>query len=272
MSSATPQVTLPKPAFAPRFGSALLSRGLVITWFSIIVMIPLAFLVLKSFDEGFSTFWDSATSEQALQALRTTVTLALIVTAINCVMGTLIAWVLVRDEFRGKAALNSIIDLPFALPTIVAGVTLLALYGNDSPIGIDLAYTSVGVSIALLFITLPFVVRSVQPTLLELDRDMEEAAASLGASNWTIFRRLIIPSLRPAIIAGAGLAFARAIGEFGSLILIAGQVKIASIVIAARIEQNDAVGAAALSVTLLLISVVVLLIFGRFAKVKGLPI
>jgi sulfate transport system permease protein len=151
-------------------------------------------------------------------------------------------------------------------------VTLLALYGNDSPIGIDLAYTSVGVSVALLFITLPFVVRSVQPTLLELDKEMEEAASSLGASNWTTFRRVIIPSLRPAIIAGAGLAFARAIGEFGSLILLAGTVKIASITIAARIEQNDTVGAAALSVVLLLISVVVLVIFGRFAKVKGLPI
>jgi sulfate transport system permease protein len=272
MSGIAQQSTLPKPAFAPRFGSALLSRGIVVTWFSLIVLIPLAFLVIKSFDEGPSVFWDAITTPQAVQALYTTVGLALAVTVINCVMGTLIAWVLVRDEFRGKAFLNSVIDLPFALPTIVAGVTLLALYGNDSPIGVDLAYTIPGVMLALMFITLPFVVRSVQPTLLELDKEMEEAASSLGASNWTTFRRVIIPSLRPAIIAGAGLAFARAIGEFGSLILIAGTVKIASITIAARIEQNDAVGAAALSVVLLLISVLVLLIFGRFAKVKGLPV
>ncbi len=272
MSAGATQVTLPKPAFAPRFGSALLSRGIAITWFSLIVLIPLAFLILKSVEEGPAVFWDAVTSEQAIAALRTTVLLAFGVTAINCVMGTMIAWVLVRDEFPGKSILNSVIDLPFALPTIVAGVTLLALYGNDSPIGIDLAYTWIGVMVALLFITLPFVVRSVQPTLIELDREVEEAAASLGASSWTTFRRVIIPALRPAIIAGAGLAFARAIGEFGSLILLAGQVKIASIFIAAKIEQNDAVGAAAVSVVLLLISVGVLLIFGRFAKAKGLPI
>ena len=272
MSGGTHQVTLPRPAFKARLGSALLSRGLVMTWFSVIVLIPLAFLAIKSMEGGFSAFWDAVTAEQALEALRVTMVLALAVTAINVVMGTAIAWVLVRDEFPGKTLLNAVIDLPFALPTIVAGVTLLALYGNDSPIGIDLAYTQWGVMLALLFITLPFVVRAVQPTLIELDRDMEEAAASLGAGNLTIFRRIVIPSLRPAILAGAGLAFARAIGEFGSLILLAGSVKVASIYIFAKIESNDPAGAAAVSVVLLLLSVGVLLIIGRFARSKGFPV
>lgn len=272
MSTGATSATLPKPAFAPRFGSALLSRGIAVTWFSVIVMIPLAFLLIKSLEGGPATFWEEVTDSQAIGALRTTVLLAVAVAAINSVIGTMIAWVLVRDEFPGKALLNSVIDLPFALPTIVAGITLLALYGNDSPVGIDLAYTSIGVLLCLLFITLPFVVRSVQPTLLELDREVEEAAASLGAGTWTTFRRVILPSLRPAILAGAGLAFARAIGEFGSLILMAGTVKIASIYIAAKIETNDPVGAAVVSVVLLLISVGVLLVIGRLAKVKGLPV
>ncbi len=272
MSSGTHQVALPRPAFRPRLGSALLSRGIVTTWLSLIVLIPLAFLVAKSTEEGLSGFWDAIKDPQTVEALYTTVGLSLVVTVVNCIMGTAIAWVLVRDEFPGKAIVNSVIDLPFALPTIVAGIVLLSLYGNDSPVGIDLAYTEWGVMLALLFITLPFVVRSVQPTLIELDQDMEEAAASLGASKLTTFRRIILPSLRPAILAGAGLAFARAIGEFGSLVLLAGSVKIASLYIFAKIESNDPVGAAAISVVLLVISVSILLIIGRFAKAKGLPI
>ena len=138
--------------------------------------------------------------------------------------GTLIAWVLVRDEFPGKSVVNSLIDLPFALPTIVAGLTLLALYGPDSPVGINVAYTRVAVVLALLFVTLPFVVRAVQPVLLELDREMEQAAESLGASRSTVFRRIVLPNLLPAILAGVGLAFARAIGEFGSVVLISGNI------------------------------------------------
>ena len=272
MSGGTHQVTLPRPAFKPRLGSALLSRGLVTTWLSLIVLIPLVFLAIKSTEEGLSGFWDAIKDPQTVEALYTTVGLALVVTVINCIMGTAIAWVLVRDEFPGKAIVNSFIDLPFALPTIVAGIVLLTLYGSDSPIGIDLAYTEWGVMLALLFITLPFVVRAVQPTLLELDRDMEEAAASLGASNMTIFRQIVLPALRPAILAGAGLAFARAIGEFGSLVLLAGSVKIASLYIFAKIESNDPVGAAAISIVLLLISVGILLIIGRFARAKGLSV
>jgi sulfate transport system permease protein len=192
-----------------------------------------------------------------------TLVASLIVAAIGAVMGTLIAWVLVRDEFPGKRLVNSLIDLPFALPTIVAGLTLIALYGPDSPFGVHLAFTRVAVVLALLFVTLPFVVRSVQPVLIELDREVEEAAASLGASNATTFRRVIVPALRPAIFSGAALAFARAVGEFGSLILIAGKIQIASIVIYADIESGDPQSAASLSVVLLAVSLVVLVILRR---------
>ena len=195
---------------------------------------------------------------------------SLIVVAINAVTGTLIAWVLVRDSFRGKAMVNSLIDLPFALPTIVAGLTLLALYGPKGPIGINVAYTRAAIVLALLFVTLPFVVRSVQPVLLELDRDMEEAAASLGASSLSIFRRIVLPNLMPAILSGVALAFARSIGEFGSVILISGnipfQTEVASVHIFSQIESDDVTGAAAVSVLLLVISFVSLLAIDTFRK------
>jgi len=179
-------------------------------------------------------------------------------------MGTVIAWVLVRDQFPGKRFVNALIDLPFALPTIVAGLTLIALYGPQSPVGIHLAYTRGAVLLALLFVTLPFVVRSVQPVLIELDREVEEAAASLGASNATTFRRIVLPALRPAILSGASLAFARSVGEFGALVLLAGKVQIASIVIYADIESGDPQSAASLSVVLLLVSLLVLVGLRRF--------
>jgi sulfate transport system permease protein len=174
-----------------------------------------------------------------------------------------VAWVLVRDEFPGKRIINSLIDLPFALPTIVAGLTLLALYGPDSPFGVHLAYTRAAVLVALLFVTLPFVVRSVQPVLIELDREVEEAAASLGASNATTFRRIILPALRPSILSGAALAFARSVGEIGSLLVIVGKVQIASIVIFADIESDAQQSAAALSVVLLVLSLIVLVLLRR---------
>jgi sulfate transport system permease protein len=180
------------------------------------------------------------------------------VSLVNAVLGTVTAWVLVRDDFRGKSLVNAVIDLPFALPTIVAGLTLLALYGPDSPFGIHLAYTRAIVLVALLFVTLPFVVRSVQPVLLELDTEVEEAAASLGASGVVTFRRIILPALRPAILSGAALAFARSVGEIGSLVLIVGKVQIASVVIFADIESDAPQAAASLSLMLILLSLVVL--------------
>ena len=177
-------------------------------------------------------------------------------------MGTLVAWVLVRDRFPGIGLIDSLVDLPFALPTIVAGVTLLALYGPNSPFGINIAFTRIGVVIALLFVTLPFVVRSVQPVLLELDPEMEEAAASLGASPFRIFRSIILPNLRPAIFAGSALAFGRGLGEIGAVALIAGNLpfktEVASVFLTGQIENDNIDGASAISLVLLVASILVL--------------
>jgi sulfate transport system permease protein len=228
----------------------------------VIVLLPLAAVVSKSTEGGWSHFWDTVTSRQSIAALKLTLLSALVVTLINVVFGTLIAWVLVRDEFPGKRFINALIDLPFALPTIVAGITLLALYGPKGPIGINVAYTKAAIIMALLFVTLPFVVRSVQPVIIELDREMEEAAASLGAGAITTFRRIIVPNLMPAIVAGAALGFARAVGEFGSIVLISGNIpfktQVASVFIFGQIESDNTTGAAAVSVVLLLISVIIL--------------
>jgi sulfate transport system permease protein len=229
----------------------------------VIVLIPLAAVAVNAFNHGLSSFWDAVGNKTSLQALAVTLVASLIVAGIGAVMGTLVAWVLVRDEFPGKRIINSLIDLPFALPTIVAGLTLLALYGPGSPFGMHLAYTRAAVLVALLFVTLPFVVRSVQPVMIELDREVEEAAASLGASNATTFRRIVLPALRPAILSGAALAFARSVGEIGSLLLIVGKVQIASIVIFADIESDAQQAAAALSVLLLVLSLVILVVLRR---------
>jgi len=242
----------------------------VITYLSVIALVPLAAVVARSTENGLDGFWTSVSSPQAWAALRLTLIASAIVVVVNAVVGTVIAWVLVRDDFRGKGLLNSLIDLPFALPTIVAGLTLLALYGPDGPFGIDVAFTRFSVVLALLFVTLPFVVRAVQPVLLELDREVELAAESLGATRLTTFRRIILPSLAPAIIAGGGLAFARAVGEFGSLVLITGNLpfktQAASVYIFSQVESDNVTGAAAVSVLLLVISFVVLLGFGYLAR------
>ena len=233
---------------------------------SVIVLIPLAAVIDNAVSQGLGSFWSSVTSSVALTALGVTLGASLAVAAISALTGTLVAWVLVRDEFPGKRIVNALIDLPFALPTIVAGLTLIALYGPRSPVGVHLAYTRGVVLVALLFVTLPFVVRSVQPVLIELDRETEEAAASLGASNATTFRRIVLPALRPAVMSGASLSFARSVGEFGSLVLIAGKVQIASIVIYADIESDATQSAAALSVVLLAISLIVLVLIRRWGN------
>jgi sulfate transport system permease protein len=237
--------------------------GVSMLWLSVIVLIPLAAVVARSLDGGLDAFWQAVSSRQAISALRFSLFVALVAAAINAAFGTLIAWVLVRDRFRGKALVNALIDLPFALPTIVAGLTLLALYGPRSPFGINVALTQFSVLLALLFVTLPFVIRAVQPVLLELDRDMEEAAASLGAQPWTIFRRVIFPNLLPAILSGGALAFARGVGEFGSVVLISGNIpfhtQVASVFVFKQIESDNAGGAAAVSVVLLGLSLLVLL-------------
>jgi sulfate/thiosulfate transport system permease protein len=198
------------------------------------------------------------TAPVALAAIRTTLFVSVAVALLNAVMGTLIAWVMVRDEFAGKKYVNALIDLPFALPTIVASIVLLSLYGPNSPIGLHLNATRWGLGVALAFVTLPFVVRSVQPVLIELDREVEEAAASLGASNTTTFRLVVLPTLAPAILSGAGLAFARAVGEYGSVVLIGGniphQTQVVSQYIQQQIEIDRPANAAAVSVALLGIS------------------
>jgi sulfate/thiosulfate transport system permease protein len=250
---------------APRAGVRLpgvaLGRGSVVLYLSLIVLLPLAALTGQAFEGGLDTFWRQVTSPLAVSSLELTVICSLVVVAVNAVFGTIIAWLLVRDEFPGKSAVNAVIDLPFALPTIVASLTLLTLYGNDSPLGIHLAFTRAAVVVALLFVTLPFVVRAVQPLLIEMDREMEEAAASLGASGFTIFRRIVFPNLLPGLAAGVALAFARALGEFGSVLLFAGglpQTLVASVFIRQQIESGNETGAAAVSVVLLAASLVML--------------
>ncbi|BDT94979.1 sulfate ABC transporter permease subunit CysT [Nocardia sputorum] len=241
-----------------------------VLWLSIIVLLPLAALTVTSFEEGWSGFWDAVTAPAALDSLRITVLVSVVVAVINVVMGTLIAWVLVRDRFPGKGVVNALIDLPFALPTIVASIVLLSLYGPQSPVDIHLNATQPGLVVALAFVTLPFVVRSVQPVLIEADREVEQAALSLGANNWTTFRRIVLPALTPAIISGGGLAFARAIGEYGSVVLIGGAIprktEMASQYIQKQIEIDRPVNAAAVSVALLAISFATLLVLRLLAE------
>lgn len=255
----------------PRLGGEALTRGLVVGYLSIMVLLPIAAVVSRSFDDGLSAFWNAVSGEEAVAAMKLTLIASLIVVAINAVFGTIIAWVLVRDEFPGKRYVNAIIDLPFALPTIVAGLTLLALYGDNGLLGITgISFTRIGVIMALLFVTLPFVVRAVQPVLIELDQDMEEAAGSLGARPMTIFRRIVLPNLAPAMFAGVALAFARAVGEFGSLILISGNIpfdtEVASVFIFKQVEGGNTTAAAAVSVVLLTVSVGILFLINFLGR------
>ena len=262
MSAAPLPVTVrPRRRLGAPAGS--LSLGIATLWLSLIVLIPLAAVVVRSFDAGLADFWDSVTARQAVSALQFTLLISLAVAAINAVFGVIVAWVLVRDRFWGKSFVDALIDLPFALPTIVAGLTLMALYGPQSPIGVNVAFTKIAVAMALLFVTLPFVIRAVQPVLRELDLEMEEAAESLGARPRTVFIRVIFPNLVPAILSGAALAFARAVGEFGSLVLLSGNIpfdtQVASVYVFKQIESDNPGGAAAVSVILLFLSLLVLL-------------
>ena len=239
-----------------------MTLGISTVYLTLIVLIPIAAVVAEAFDGGWSQFWNAVSAPEAVAALKLTFGISLLVVLVNAVTGTLIAWVLVRDSFRGKSVVNAIIDLPFALPTIVAGLTLIACYGPQSPFGVNVAFTRVAIGLALLFVTLPFVVRAVQPVLLELDREMEEAATSLGASAFTSFRRIVLPNLLPAILSGSALGFGRAIGEFGAVILISGNIpfetQVSSWYIFQAIESDEPAAAASVSVVLLACSLVVL--------------
>ena len=245
-------------------GTTSLRLGVAMVWLSVIVLLPLAAIAWQAVGGGWQAFWLAVTSNAAVESFRVTLIISSAVTVLNLVFGLLIAWVLVRDDFVGKRLVDAIIDLPFALPTIVASLVMLALYGHNSPVGLHLQHTPWGVAVALAFVTLPFVVRAVQPVLLEIDRETEEAAASLGATGPKIFTSVVLPSLTPALLSGAGLAFSRAIGEFGSVVLIGGAVpgktEVSSQWIRTLIENDDRTGAAAISIVLLSISFVVLLL------------
>ena len=235
-----------------------LGLGIAMTWFSLLVLIPLSAVVVKAAGGGIETFVETLTNGQTLAALRLTVVTSVLVTALNMVMGTLIAWVLVRDRFPGKRVLDVVIDIPFALPTIVAGLVLLSLYGATSPVGVDVANTRKAVFLALAFVTLPFIVRTVQPVLEELESDVEEAAASLGASPFTTLRRVLLPTLAPAIFAGAALSFARGISEYGSLVLLSGNLpgrtEVTSVRVLTYLEGGDTAAAAAVATVMLVVA------------------
>jgi sulfate/thiosulfate transport system permease protein len=263
----TVAVAEPRRARASRDRAATaLSLGFVTLFLTVLVGLPIAALVWEAKSDGAQSFWDAVSDPGAVAALKLTLGAAAVVSLLNAVLGTITAWVLVRDDFRGKSMVNAIIDLPFALPTIVAGLTLLALYGPTSPVGVNVAYTRTAIVLAMMFVTLPFVVRTVQPVLQELDPELEQAAHSLGASQSTTFRRVILPNLLPGVLSGVALAFAKAVGEFGALVIITGNIpfhtEASSVYIFGRIESGDSASAAAAAVVLLAISFVTLLSIG----------
>ena len=252
----------------PGFGLAL---GWTITWLSLIVLLPLAMLAWKSASLGLDRFWDLATSPRALASYRLTFGAALAAAAVNLVLGTIVAWVLVRYKFPGRWLLDALVDIPFALPTAVSGLALTAVLaprgwigGPLKDLGITVVFTPVGIAIALVFIGLPFVVRTVQPVLADLEPELEEAAAVLGASRWQTIVRVLLPAIAPAAITGFALAFARAIGEYGSVVFISGnrpmETEITPLLIMTRLENYDYAGATALGLVMLLFSFGMLLV------------
>lgn len=252
------------PGFGPTLGFTLL-------YLSLLVLIPLAAVFFKAASLGVSEFWQTVTTPRVLAAFRVSFGLSLAAAAVNAVMGTLVAWTLVRHPFPGRRVIDALVDLPFALPTAVAGISLAAIYGPNGwigqylqPLGLKIAYTPAGIFVALVFIGLPFVVRTVQPVLQELDPAIEEAAHTLGASPARTFRRVLLPSLLPALLTGVALAFARGVGEYGSVIFIAGNIpmvsEIAPLLIVTKLEQFDYAGATAIALAMLIVSFGMLLV------------
>jgi len=264
-ASAPPRRTpwrLHQSSVIPGFG---LTLGFTLTYFSLIILVPLIFLVLRATGQGLGVFWTAATDPRVLGALRVSFLTALFAAVVNVIFGTLIAWVLVRYRFPGRRLLDAMVDLPFALPTAVAGVALTAIYAPNgfvgallTPFGIRIAYTPTGIIIAMIFIGLPFVVRTIQPILEEVSREVEEVSATLGANRFQTITRVVLPSLTPAILTGFALAFARAVGEYGSVIFIAGNIpfvsEIAPLLIVIRLEEFNYTGAAVIATVMLLIS------------------
>lgn len=263
-----------KPSVLPGFGLAL---GFTLFYLSIIVLIPLSGLFLKTITISLDQFWNIVTSERVLAAYRVTFTTSLIAAIVNVVFGLIVAWVLVRYEFPGKKIVDAMVDLPFALPTAVAGIALTAIYVSDGWIGkyfdamgIKVAFTPIGIMVALIFIGLPFVVRTVEPVLQDLDREVEEAAACLGATRFQTFYMIILPNIIPALLTGFAMAFARGLGEYGSVIFIAGNMpfvsEIVPLIIVIKLEQYDIVGATSVAVVMLAISFIILLVINLLQK------
>ncbi|AVY93629.1 MULTISPECIES: sulfate ABC transporter permease subunit CysT [Microvirgula] len=255
-----------KHSVLPGFGLGL---GYSLFWLCLIVLLPIAALVLKTTDLGLAGFWSTVTTDRVLASLRLSFGASLIAASINGVMGLLVAWVLVRYPFPGKRIIDALVDLPFALPTAVAGIALTTIYAPNGwfgqwlePLGLKVAFTPLGIVVALTFIGLPFVVRTVQPVLEDLEAELEEAATCLGASRLQIFTRVILPTILPALLTGFALAFARATGEFGSVIFIAGNIPMVSeitpLLIIGKLEQYDYIGATAIAVVMLVISFLML--------------
>lgn len=267
MSGTASSLSLRRPSVIPGFG---LTLGFTLAYLSLIVLIPLAGLVLKTASLGWADFWRIASDSRTLAALRISFGLSLLAAIINAVFGLLVAWVLVRYDFPGRRLFDAFIDLPFALPTAVAGIALTAIYAPNgwvgallAPLGIQVAYTPTGILIALIFIGLPFVVRTVQPVLEDLDREVEEAAATLGAGRPRTVTTVVLPLLMPPLLTGFALALARAVGEYGSVIFIAGNIpyvsEIAPLLIVIRLQEFDYAGATAIATVMLAISFVLLL-------------
>ncbi len=267
-------VTFTKRGVLPGFS---LTLGFSVLYLSLIVLIPLSATFFKAATLGWAGFWDVIAQPRVLASFKLTFGAALVAALINAVCGLLVAWVLVRYEFFGKKWIDALVDLPFALPTAVAGIALATLYSGKgwvgkclAPYGIKIAYTPLGVVVALTFIGLPFVVRTVQPILEDFERELEEAAASLGATRWQTFARVIFPTLAPALLTGFALAFARAVGEYGSVIFIAGNIPMVSeitpLLIITKLEQYDYAGATALAVSMLIVSFGLLLMINALQR------
>ena len=259
---------LKTPSVLPGFK---LSLGLAVLCLSLLVVLPFAMMAAKAAEIGWSGFWNTITEPNVLAAVWLSLRMSFYAMLTNIVFGTLVAWVLVRYEFPGKGLVNALVDLPFALPTAVTGIALATLYAPNGwigrffePLGIKIAFTPTGIWIALIVVSLPFIVRAVQPVLEELSGEYEEAAATLGASRWTTFRRVLLPEITPALLTGAGMMFARSTGEYGSVIFIAGNIPMVSeilpLIITGKLEQYDAQGASAVALFMLMISFVILLI------------
>lgn len=258
-----------RPGVLPGFG---ISMGFTVFYLSLLVLVPLAMLPLKSASLGWDGFWRIVSAPQAVYSYQLTFGTALIAALVNLVFGMLVAWVLVRYQFPGKKMVDAMVDLPFALPTAVAGIALTALYAKNGWLGgplndwldLKVAFTPLGIIVAMTFIGLPFVVRTVQPVLEDIEREIEEAAASLGANRWETLRRVLLPTVVPALLTGFALAFARAVGEYGSVVFIAGNrpmvTQITPLLIMSKLEQFDYVGAAAIATVMLAISFFMLLL------------